>query len=109
MNYVPWQIEHHVFPTVPGFKLKRFSPYLRAYAAHEGLPLQYETVFEAMPRMLRREWLWGHGDGKLYTYAPRRRAIRPRAQGRGPVRRPGAVRRPVRAVSGARRSRSPTA
>lgn len=69
MNYVPWQIEHHVFPTLPGFKLSRFSPYLRAYAKKEGLPLQYETVFEAMPRMLRREWLWGHGDGKLYTYA----------------------------------------
>ena len=69
MNYVPWQIEHHVFPTLPGYKLSRFSPYLRAYAAKEGLPLQYETVFEAMPRMLRREWLWGSGDGKLYTYA----------------------------------------
>ena len=69
MNYVPWQIEHHVFPTVPGFKLERFSPYLRAYAKEEGLPLQYETVFQAMPRMLRRAWLGGHGDGKLYTYA----------------------------------------
>jgi omega-6 fatty acid desaturase (delta-12 desaturase) len=69
MNYVPWQIEHHVFPTLPGYKLARFSPYLRDYAEKEGLPLQYETVFEAMPRMLRREWLWGNGDGKLYTYA----------------------------------------
>ena len=69
MNYVPWQIEHHVFPTMPGYKLSRFSPYLRAYAKAEGLPLQYETVFEAMPRMLRRDVLWGHGDGKIYTYA----------------------------------------
>ena len=69
MNYVPWQIEHHVFPTVPGFKLGRLSPHLRDYAKEEGIPLQYETVFEAMPRVLRRTWLWGHGDGKLYTYA----------------------------------------
>ena len=69
MNYVPWQIEHHVFPTVPGFKLDRLSTHLRDYARQEGIPLQYETVFQAMPRVLRRGWLWGHGDGKLYTYA----------------------------------------
>lgn len=69
MNYVPWQIEHHVFPTVPGFRLKKFSPHLRAYAKSEGLPLQYETVFEAMPRVLSRKWLWGPSDGRLYTYA----------------------------------------
>jgi fatty acid desaturase len=69
MNYVPWQIEHHVFPTVPGFKLGRLSPHFRAYAKAENIPLRYETVFQAMPRMVRRDWLWGHGDGKLYTYA----------------------------------------
>lgn len=68
MNNVPWQIEHHVFPTVPGFRLKRVSPHLQAYAKREGISLQYETVFQAMPRMLRRDWLWGHGDGRLYTY-----------------------------------------
>jgi fatty acid desaturase len=69
MNNVPWQIEHHVFPTMPGFRLKHFSPILRSYAKAEGLPMKYETVFEVMPKMLRRQWLWGHGDGKLYTYA----------------------------------------
>lgn len=68
MNNVPWQIEHHVFPTVPGFRLKKFSPHLRAYAKSEGLPLQYESVFEAMPRVLSRKWLWGPSDGRLYTY-----------------------------------------
>ena len=69
MNNVPWQIEHHVFPTIPGFRLKHLSPILRAYAQKEGMPMKYETVFEVMPKMLRRRWLWGHGDGRLYTYA----------------------------------------
>jgi fatty acid desaturase len=69
MNYVPWQIEHHIFPTIPGYKLKKLSPHLRSYAHEEGLPLQYETVFEAMPRVMKRQWLWGPGDGRLYTFA----------------------------------------
>lgn len=69
MNYVPWQIEHHIFPTIPGYRLRDVSPHLQAYALREGIPLKYETVFEAMPRVLRRDWLWGHGDGRHYTYA----------------------------------------
>ena len=68
MNNVPWQIEHHVFPTIPGFRLKKVSPLLQEYAKKEGIALQYETVFRAMPKMLRRDSLWGHGDGRLYTY-----------------------------------------
>jgi fatty acid desaturase len=69
MNYVPWQIEHHVFPTVAGYRLPRVSPCLKAYAKEEGIRLQYETIFRAIPRILRRDWLWGNDDGRLYSFA----------------------------------------
>ena len=82
MNYVPWQTEHHVFPTIPGHRLKEFSPHLQAYAKEEGLKLEIDTIFSVMPHMLRRQWLWGHGDGRQYTYAEaeaiRRERIRAR-------------------------------
>jgi len=68
MNHVPWQIEHHIFPTVAGHHLRDLSPHLRDFARREGIPLTYENVFKVMPSMLRGEWLWGRGDGKLYTF-----------------------------------------
>lgn len=68
MNYVPWQIEHHVFPTIPGYRLSKLSPHLRDYAREEGIPLAYEKALDVMPRMLSRQWLWGARDGRSYTY-----------------------------------------
>jgi fatty acid desaturase len=89
MNYVPWQIEHHIFPTVAGFRLSRLSPHLQEYARREGIPLAYETFAEVMPRMLRREWLWGQRDGRQYTYTEaeailRRQGHRSSAAGHAP-------------------------
>jgi fatty acid desaturase len=69
MNYVPWQIEHHIFPTVAGYNLPALSPHLRNFARQERIPLAYEGAFKVMPSMLRKNWLWGDGDGKLYTFA----------------------------------------
>ncbi len=87
MNYVPWQIEHHIFPTVAGFRLSRLSPHLQEYARREGIPLAYETFAEVMPRMLRREWLWGQRDGQavhLHRGRGNSPAPGPRKQRRGP-------------------------
>ena len=69
MNHVPWQIEHHIFPTVAGHRLRELSPHIRDYFRREGIPLTYERAHKVMPRMLSDAWLWGESDGRLYTYA----------------------------------------
>ena len=68
MNHVPWQIEHHVFPTVAGFRLRALSFHLREFARQEGIGLTYASVFAVMPSLLRRRWLWGGKDGELCTF-----------------------------------------
>lgn len=75
MNYVPWQIEHHMFPTVAGFRLREVSPALRAYGARKGARLQYENFFTCIRETARSHYAWG-ADGRLYSFRELERLIR---------------------------------
>jgi fatty acid desaturase len=67
-GYVPWQIEHHMFPTVAGRKLKRVSPWVKKHAAERGVHLEYAGFVECSIAVSRTRFAWG-ADGKLHRFA----------------------------------------
>ncbi len=84
-GYVPWQIEHHLFPTVPGRHLARLSPYVRAHAAERGIALEYQDFFRAALAAARTRHAWG-ADGRLHSFEAIDRAL---AAGTAPEQLPG--------------------
>ncbi len=67
MNYVPWQIEHHIYPTIPGYKLDRVTPHLQAFGREKGATLHYEPFFKNIFEVASSRFAWG-ADGKLYRF-----------------------------------------
>ena len=65
---MPWQIEHHLFPTVSGPMLARISPYVRAHAAERGIALEYVGYFRCALDVSRTRYAWG-ADGRLHAFA----------------------------------------
>lgn len=47
MGYLNYQIEHHLFPTMPQFKQKQIGYRVRALAKKHGLPYQVYSYIEA--------------------------------------------------------------
>lgn len=47
MGGLNYQIEHHLFPSMPRCNLKRVRPTVRAYCAREGIPYQEVGLFES--------------------------------------------------------------
>jgi fatty acid desaturase len=68
LAYVPWQIEHHLFPIVAGHNLARISPYVRRHAAERGVELTYENYFRCTVAISRTRFAWG-ADGRLHPFA----------------------------------------
>ena len=67
-GHVPWQIEHHLFPTVAGCKLARVSPHVRRHARAQGLELEYVNYFRCGIDIARTRFAWG-ADGRLHSFA----------------------------------------
>jgi fatty acid desaturase len=67
-GYVPWQIEHHLFPTVAGCKLARVSPYVQKHARERGVPLVYDDYLKSAVAVARTRFAWG-ADGALHRFA----------------------------------------
>lgn len=67
-GYVPWQIEHHLFPTVAGHRLARVSPYVRRHAQAHGVALEYVDYFRCAIAVSRTRFAWG-ADGRLHSFA----------------------------------------
>lgn len=65
---VPWQIEHHLFPTAAGSQLGRISPWVQAHARERGVPLHYEGYFKSAIDVARTRFAWG-ADGQLHRFA----------------------------------------
>ena len=65
---VPWQIEHHLFPTAAGAKLALISPWVQAHARERGVPLHYEGYFHSAIDVSRTRFAWG-ADGQLHRFA----------------------------------------
>ena len=65
---VPWQIEHHLFPTAAGAKLALISPWVQAHARERGVPLHYEAYFHSAIDVARTRFAWG-ADGQLHRFA----------------------------------------
>ncbi len=84
-GYVPWQIEHHMFPTVAGRKLKEVSPWVRKHAAERGVVLEYVDYVKASIAVSRTRFAWG-ADGQLHAFADIDRRL---AEGLPPQRMPG--------------------
>ncbi len=84
-GYVPWQIEHHLFPTVAGRQLAKLSPYVRAHAAERGVALVYEGFFASVRDVARTRHAWG-ADGRLHSFEAIDRAL---AAGAAPESLPG--------------------
>ena len=64
---VPWQIEHHLFPTAAGAKLALISPWVQAHARERGVPLHYEAYFRSAIDVSSTRFAWG-ADGKLHRF-----------------------------------------
>jgi len=84
-GYVPWQIEHHMFPTAAGRNLARISPWVRRHAEERGVSLRYENYFRCTVSIARTRNAWG-ADGRLHPFAEIDRML---AEGRDPVSIPG--------------------
>lgn len=67
-GYVPWQIEHHLFPTVAGRNLVQVSPHVRRHAAERGVALEYMNYFRCAREVARTRFAWG-ADGRLHRFA----------------------------------------
>ncbi|MDQ6838349.1 MAG: acyl-CoA desaturase [Actinomycetota bacterium] len=48
-----YQIEHHLFPTMPRPNLGRAQPYVRAFCIEQGLPYREDTVMSSYREALR--------------------------------------------------------
>jgi fatty acid desaturase len=83
LNY---QIEHHLFPTMPRPNLARVQPFVRAFCSSNGLPYSEDTLIGSYRQSLRHLGAIGHG-----------------AAGDPPV--PGAIGFPTPGSTGALRSR----
>ncbi len=58
-----YQIEHHLFPTMPRPNLGRAQPYVRAFCLEHGLPYQEDTVVSSYRQALRHLRSIGSGAG----------------------------------------------
>ena len=67
-GYVPWQIEHHLFPTVAGRNLVRVSPFVKRHAQERGVQLEYVNYFRCAVDISRTRYAWG-ADGRLHAFA----------------------------------------
>lgn len=67
-GYVPWQIEHHLFPTIAGVKLARVSTYVQQHAQERGIALEYVDFFRCSLDVARTRYAWG-ADGRLHAFA----------------------------------------
>lgn len=67
-GYVPWQIEHHMFPTVAGRRLKDVSPWVKKHAAERGVELEYMDYVKCSIAVSRTRFAWG-ADGRLHSFA----------------------------------------
>lgn len=67
-GYVPWQIEHHLFPTIAGRKLATVSPWVRRHAQERGVALEYVNYFRCAIDVARTRYAWG-ADGRLHCFA----------------------------------------
>jgi fatty acid desaturase len=67
-GYVPWQIEHHLFPTIAGRNLARASPWVRRHAEERNVALEYVNYFRCALDISRTRFAWG-ADGKLHAFA----------------------------------------
>jgi len=47
MGYLNFQIEHHLFPSMPQFRQKLISPRVKAFCEAHGLPYQVMSYAEA--------------------------------------------------------------
>ena len=84
-GYVPWQIEHHMFPTVAGRRLKEVSPWVRKHAAERNVALEYTDYVRASIAVSRTRFAWG-ADGRLHSFADIDRRL---AEGVEPAQMPG--------------------
>jgi len=48
MSFLNYQIEHHLFPTMPQFRQRRIKERVRAFAEKHGLPYRTLGFFEAL-------------------------------------------------------------
>jgi fatty acid desaturase len=67
-GHVPWQIEHHLFPTIAGYRLAQVSPFVRRHAQAQGLVLEYVNYFRCAIDVSRTRYAWG-ADGRLHSFA----------------------------------------
>src|SRR6185436_5828094 len=74
MNYVPWQLEHHMYPTIPGFKLDGVAPHLQEFGKEKGAKLNYESFWSSIVAVAASRYAWG-ADGKLYPFTDLDRMI----------------------------------
>ncbi|CAL8112297.1 unnamed protein product [Orchesella dallaii] len=56
MGYLNYQIEHHLFPTMPQFRNKLAVDRVRAFANKHGLPYYVYSYREAVMRMVYNMW-----------------------------------------------------
>jgi fatty acid desaturase len=66
-GYVPWQIEHHLFPTVAGRNLVRVSRFVKRHAEERGVQLEYVNYFRCAVDISRTRYAWG-ADGRLHAF-----------------------------------------
>jgi fatty acid desaturase len=59
LNY---QIEHHLFPSMPGASLRRAQPIVRAYCLDNGLPYTETGLIDSYRQALRHLHSVGRGD-----------------------------------------------
>jgi len=50
MSYLNFQIEHHLFPSMPQFRFPSLKPRIQALFEKHGLTYQYDTYFNSMRR-----------------------------------------------------------
>ncbi|CAL8112295.1 unnamed protein product [Orchesella dallaii] len=56
MGYLNYQIEHHLFPTMPQFRNKLAVNRVRAFAKNHGVPYHVHSHKEAVMRMMYNIW-----------------------------------------------------
>jgi len=104
-GYVPWQIEHHLFPTIAGRNLARASPWVRRHAEECGVALEYVDYFRCAIDISRTRYAWG-ADGRLHAFADIDRllaqSVRPESIPGYEVETPAVPRRDLRDVFGLR-------
>jgi len=74
VSHIPWQLEHHMFPNIPGFRLRRVHAYVRGFAAEKGATLHCSGFFEAVAEVACTRYAWG-SDGRLHAFADLDRLI----------------------------------